>query len=784
MSILGTRVRRVEDPRYLEGRATYLDDLRDPRLAGAAHLVFVRSMFAHGRVVDVDVSETLAMPGVRAVFTAADLDLVPAGPGGMGAPAGMARPWLATDTVRFVGEPVAVVVADSVAQGVDASETVVVDIDPLPAVIGIDSAIGDDVLLFPDVGTNVNSIQDRGWAEAGGGTEADADAFWDGCDVVVRARVVNQRVAGVSLEGRGSAAVWEGDRLVQWISSQAPHGARSTIAGAHGLDPEQVHVITPDVGGGFGPKINPSPEDVLVGWVARRLGRPARWIDTRSENLQSQVQGRDHVHHVAIGGTREGAVLAYELDIVADCGAYPQMGAFLPYFTRHMASGVYAFPRIRSQARSVVTTTVPTEAFRGAGRPEATATVERAMDLFAAEVGLDPAEVRRRNLIAPDAFPFTTATGATYDVGAYEESLDRALAAAGYAELRQEQARRRADGDPMLLGIGVSVYVEITGSGLTKEFGAVRMSADPDGEARATVLTGTSPHGQGLATALSMITSETLGLPLDRITVVHGDTDLVPSGSGTMASRSLQIGGSAVQHAATGVLDAARELAASELEADPADMVLDAAVGAFHVAGTPSRAVPWSRVVAAAKERVAHAAEGAAADERSADPLWVEGQYETDGATFPFGTHVAVVEVDSETGLATLQRLVACDDAGRILNPMLAEGQRQGGIAQGVAQALFEAVRYDTDGNPLTATLADYGIPSMADLPRWEMVPLETPTPLNTLGAKGIGESGTIGATPAVQSAVVDAVAHLGVRHIDLPLTPERVWRAIQDPFS
>ena len=773
MSILGTRVRRVEDPRHLHGEAVFLDDLRDPRLDGAAHLVFVRSMTAHGRLVGVDVAEALDRPGVRAVFTGADLDLEPARPGGMGAPAAMARPWLAVDTVRFVGEPVAVVVADTVAQAVDAAEWVVVDVDPLPAVVGVAEGFRDDVLLFPDVGTNVNSVQDDGWA--------DDDGFWDGCEVVVRGRVVNHRVAGVSLEGRGSAAVWEGDRLVQWISTQSPHGARGNLARAHGLDPAHVRVITPDVGGGFGPKINPSPEDVVVGWVARRTGRPARWIETRTENLQSQVQGRDHVHELAIGGTRDGRVLAYELDIVADCGAYPLMGAFLPYFTRHMASGVYAIPRLRSRGRAVVTTTVPTEAFRGAGRPEATVSVERAMDLFAAEIGMDPVEVRRRNLIPPDAFPFTTAAGATYDVGDYGTCLDRALAAADVAGLRAEQARRREDGDPVLLGIGVSVYVEITGAGLTKEFGGVRVSPDPDGGGRATVLTGTSPHGQGLATALAMITSDTLGIPIERIEVLHGDTDVVPLGNGTMASRSLQMGGSAVHDAAAAVLDAARALAASELEADPADIVVDVGAGAFHVAGTPARAVPWARVVDLAEEETAHAAEGSPADEASANPLWVEGQFDTDGSTFPCGAHVAVVEVDRETGLVTLRRLVACDDAGRIINPLLAEGQRQGGIAQGVAQALFEAVRYDEDGNPLTATLADYGIPSAADLPRWEMVPMETPTPLNVLGAKGIGESGTIGATPAVQSAVIDALAHLGVRHLDLPLTPERVWRAIED---
>lgn len=775
MSIMGNRVRRIEDPRFLTGRGTYLDDLRDERLAGAVHLTFVRSYLAHGRILSVDVDDALAAPGVVAVLTAADLDLAPARPGGSGAPAAMARPWLARDVVRFVGEPVAVVAATSPALGEDAAELVVVDVDPLPAVVGVDAALSDDDLLFPEVGTNVNSVMDDGWSETEG------DAFWDGCDVVVRAQVLNPRVAGVSIEARGSAAVWDGDRLTQWISNQAPHGARRTIAAAHGLDQHRVRVITPDVGGGFGPKINPTPEDVLVGWVARHLGRPARWAETRGENLLAQPQGRDHVHHVAIGGTRDGRVLAYELDVVADCGAYPSMGAYLPYFTRHMATGTYDIARVRSRARSVVTNTVPTEAYRGAGRPEATLTVERAIDLFAGELGIDPAECRRRNLVPPDAFPYTTAAGATYDVGDYAEALDRTLDAAGYDELRAEQAARRAAGDSVQLGIGVSTYVEITGAGVANEFGGVRILPADDGGVRAVVLTGSSPHGQGLATGLAMIVSDRLAIPMERIEVIHGDTDLVAWGMGTMGSRSLQMGGSAVHTAASKVLEAARELAADELEAAVEDVVLDPETGRFQVVGTPARTVEWSRVVAAAEVRVDHAAEGAPADEESANPLWVEGRFDTDGLTFPFGCHVAVVEVDTETGLVELRRLVACDDAGRILNPLLAEGQRHGGIAQGVAQALFEHVRYDADGNPLTATLADYGIPSAADLPRWELVDMETPTPMNPLGAKGIGESGTIGSTPAVQSAVCDALAPLGIRHVDLPLTPERVWAAVRE---
>ena len=773
MSILGNRVRRIEDPRLLRGEGRYLDDLDDPLLEGALHVAFVRSYLAHGTIESIDVSDAMRQPGVRGVFTAADVDLQLPRPGGAGAHPSMARPWLATGRVRFVGEPVAVVVADTLAEAVDASEAVVVELEALPAVIGIGAGFSDDVLLHPEAGTNRNSMMDDGWADAGGapGWAAvdDDQEFWAGCEVVVRAEVVNQRLAGVPLEGRGSAAAWHDGRLTQWISSQNVHGARGTIARAHGLDAEQVRVIAPDVGGGFGPKINPGPEEVVVGWLARHLGRPVTWIETRSENLLAQSQGRGHLHHIAIGGRRDGTVLAYELDVRADSGAYPAMGSFLPYFTRLMASGVYDIPRVRTRAESTVTNTTPIEAYRGAGRPEAAATIERAMDLFAAEVGFDPVELRRRNLIAPFGEPHETAAGAVYDCGDYTAALEAALQAADYDGLRRDQARRREAGDRRALGIGVSMYVEITGAGVTTEYASVSVGRGADGEVAVQVLTGSSPHGQGLHTALAMITAERLGVPMERITVRHGDTDLVPKGMGTMGSRSLQMGGSAVSSAAEGVAATAAELVASELEAAVEDVVIDEQRGVFHVVGTPALSVPWTRVV----ELAEHASPG------EPSPLSAAGEFSTDGLTFPDGCHVAVVEVDLDTGLVELVRMVACDDAGRILNPMLAEGQRHGGIAQGVSQVLFEAVRYDDDGNPLTATLADYGIPSAVDLPAWELVPLETPTPMNPLGAKGIGESGTIGATPAVQSAVIDALAPLGVRHLDLPLTPERVWRAV-----
>ncbi len=765
MSILGNRVRRIEDPALLSGRGTFLDDITDPLLQGALRVAFVRSYFAHGELLDVDTSEAESMPGVVGVFTASDVDLVMPRPGGSRSPAAMARPWLASGRVRFVGEPVALIVADTAAQAADAAEMVMVDIDPLPAVVGIDAGFADEVLLFPEAGTNRNSLMDDGWAEWAGGEPADdTDPFFEGCDVVVRRRIENHRVAGVSIEGRGSAAAFSGGRLHQWISSQNVHGARSAIRAAHGLEADQVRVVAPDVGGGFGPKINPSPEDVLVGWVARHLGRPAIWVETRTENLTAQSQGRGHSHEVAIGGTRGGRILALELDIRADAGAYPLLGAFLPHFTRLMASGVYDIARVRSRAEATVTNTVPTEAYRGAGRPEATATIERAVDLFAAECGLDPVEVRRANLIPAFQKPHHTAAGATYDCGDFAKALDAAVSAADYEGLRAEQDARRRNGSARVLGIGVSAYVEITGAGVTSEWGKVSVAPDEavPGGVSVEVLTGSSPHGQGLHTALAMIASERLGVPLEAVSVSHGDTDRIPRGMGTMGSRSLQMGGSAVSEASHRVFDEARRLAAAELEANADDIVLSSDGGGFCVAGTPAVSVPWSRVL----ER----AEGAR--------ISVGDTFDTDGLTFPNGAHVAVVEVDLDTGLVELVRLVAADDAGTILNPMLAEGQRHGGIAQGVSQVLFEAVRFDAEGNPLTATLADYGVPSAADLPGWDLVEVATPTPMNQLGAKGIGESGTIGATPAVQSAVIDALAHLGVRHVDMPLTPERVWAA------
>jgi carbon-monoxide dehydrogenase large subunit len=475
------------------------------------------------------------------------------------------------------------------------------------------------------------------------------------------------------------------------------------------------------------------------------------------------VHGRDQVQHVEIGVTDDGTFVGLRAHLIANAGAYPAIGALLPSFTRNMSSGVYAIPRIDVRTSAVVTNTTTVGAYRGAGRPEAAALVERTVDIVAAELGLDPVEIRRKNLIPRFEQPHTTAVGSSYDVGDYAAALDEVLRLSGYDDLRREQQARRERGDKVALGIGLSVYVEITGGpGPMPEFGAVEVH--PDGTA--TAQTGTSPHGQGHETAFAQIVSAVLGVPIENVRVLHSDTDLVPESNGTYGSRSLQLGGSSIFVAAEKVLELAKDRAANLLEANPDDIVLFDD-GRFGVAGTPARSVGWEDLAAAGGDDGANA-------------LRAEAKHPQGANTYPFGAHVAVVEVDTETGAVNLLRMVAVDDCGRVLNPLLAEGQVHGGLAQGIAQALFEEFSYDDEGTPLTATLADYLMPSAAELPTYETAHTETPTFLNPLGAKGIGESGTIGSTPAVQNAVVDAVAHLGVRHIDMPLTPERVWRAIQ----
>ena len=624
----------------------------------------------------------------------------------------------------------------------------------LPAVVDMTEAESSPTVLFPAAGSNV--------AASFGDRSALAADLFDGCEVVVSRTIVNQRVAPAPMETRAAAASWDEDgRLTAWIPNQGAQGTKGALAGMLGIDPAALRVVTPDVGGAFGAKFGADTEHAVVCWVARQLGRPARWAETRNENLLGMTHGRAQRHTVTIGGSRDGKVAAYRIEILQDSGAYPKFGAFLPALTILMAPGPYAFPRAEAIATSVVTNTTPVGAYRGAGRPEATAAVERAIDLFAAEAGLDPAEVRRANLLPAFSEPHTTAFGAVYDSGDYVTALDKALAAAGYEDLRREQAKRRADGNVVQLGIGLSSYVEITGPGM--EEGGPRENATvevhPDGSA--TILTGTSPHGQGHVTVWAMLASEELGIPVEAIDVKWGDTDLIPEGGGTGGSRSLQQGGAAVRQASRDLLDVARERAASELEANPDNLVFDTGSSSFAVAGDPDAAVPLAQL--AEQER-----------------LFVRAVFAAPGPTFPFGAHVAVAEVDTETGKAVLRRVVTVDDAGTVINPLLAEGQRHGGIAQGAAQALLEEVVYDADGNPLTATFADYSFVSATEVPSFELADSQTPTTYNPLGAKGIGEAGTIGSTPAVQNAIIDALAHLGVRHIDMPATPQRVWEALQ----
>jgi carbon-monoxide dehydrogenase large subunit len=766
MSVMGTRVQRREDPLFLTGGARYTADLREPLLEGAVHAHFVRSTIAHARITELDVSEAREAPGVVAVFTAADIaaagDLGPAPvaiPGMV--PDILARPWLATDVVRFVGEAIAVIVAETAVAAEDAAELVIVDFDPLDAVVDPVFSATDTVLLHPEHGTNTALEVPFGYT----------DDFFDGCEVVVTRDIINQRVAVAPLEPRALAVVWHEGRLIAWSSTQAPHSVKGKIGAAYELEPEQVHVIAPAVGGGFGAKINLQTDEMLLPWVARQINRPVRWIESRSESMVCMPHGRGQVHKVEIGGSRDGNVEAYRLTVLQDVGAYPGMGTFLPFMTRTMAPGTYDIPKIECNVKSVMTNTTPIEAYRGAGRPEATAAIERAFDLFAVEIGMDPVEVRRRNLIGADQFPFTTQTGAIYDCGDYGAALDLALAEADYDGLRVEQAARRAAGDPVQLGIGVAVYVEITAgpAGNQGEFAKVVLHKDGS----LTVYTGSSSHGQGHNTAWAMLASDLTGIPMDAIDVVAGDTDRVAEGAGTMGSRSLQLGGSAVWTATGQVVDKARRVAAELLEANVDDIELDADRGVFHVVGTPSLTKSWAEVGAAGDivDPIGAGATGL--------PIQAALTFTADNATFPFGAHVAVVEVDTETGKTTLRRIVTCDDAGRILNPLIVEGQRHGGIAQGVGQALFEHMIYDEDGNPQTSNLADYAFGSAAEFPSFDLVPLETPSPVNPLGAKGIGESGAIGGTPAVQSAVIDALSPFGVTHLDMPYTAERVWRAV-----
>ncbi|HSR24167.1 MAG TPA: xanthine dehydrogenase family protein molybdopterin-binding subunit, partial [Candidatus Eisenbacteria bacterium] len=736
------------DVRLITGAGLYADDVA--LAPDALHAVFVRSTLAHGRIVSIDSSAAEALPGVVAVHTAASLELG-ARKGFPGIADAFDRPELARDRVRFVGEPLAVVVATSRAAAEDAAEQVLVDYEPLGVVVDTRAALAPDApVLFDEAGTNVCH-------EASAGGEEDPLA---GADVTVRLAFNNQRVAPAPMEPNAMVAEPDPatDGLVAWASSQGAFAVRGVLCSSLDLPPERVRVLSPDVGGGFGAKFGVYPEQVVVAALALRLGRQVRWVETRSENLVNMYHGRGQVQELELGARRDGTLVGLRLSILQDAGAYPQISAWLPNLTGMMMSGVYRLPRAQWRCTSVVTNTTPLSAYRGAGRPEAAALIERAMDVLAAEIGLDPAELRRRNFLDPGAFPLTTVTGAAYDSGDYGTALDRALELACYDDLRREQAERRASGDRRQLGIGIACYVEITGGGMPAEYGGVRVARDGG----VTVLAGTTPSGQGHETTLAQLAAERFQVPLSSVSVVHSDTAAVKWGFGTVGSRSMQMAGSAVHDACIEVIEEARKLAAELLEVDGAD--LEVADGGLRVRGVPASAVSWADLAARAGD----------------DGLRADVDFAQKGPTFPFGTHVAVVEVDLDTGYAGLRQHVAVDDCGTVLNPLLVQGQQHGGVAQGAAQVLYEEVVIDADGASRTGSFLDYGIPTANELPQVVTAGTVTPTPLNSLGVKGIGESGTIGAGPAVHNAALDALSQLGVRHLDMPLTPEKVWRAVR----
>ncbi len=755
-SILGNAVLRREDPTLLTGEDKYFDDIEVENLG---HVYFVRSTIAHAEIISIDTSEAKEIDGVLGVWTADDLELEPFLSFPM-FPPHFARPPLAKGKVRLVGDIIAVVVADSFSVAADAASNIWMDFNPLASVTDPEEALQDGApVLFAENGSN-QCFETSIGLEDGNPNE--------GADHVTKIRMVSQRLAGVPIESNGIVAIPESNETMTiWIPSQNPISVRPVLASELGLDESKLRVAAPAVGGGFGPKSGTYVEYIITAKLALLLQRPLKWTELRSENMLSLGQGRGMTMYGEMGLDFEGKIVGLDAKVIADAGAYPAIGGFLAFFTQTMIQGVYDIPKIRFHAVSAATNTTQVLAYRGAGRPEATQLLERLIDQAADELGIDPAAIRMKNFIPKEAFPLTTLGGANYDSGDYALALNKALEEAGYDSLLQEQERRRISNEAKQLGIGISTYVEVTApTGLHIEYGAVEINHDGTVTARV----GTSAHGQGHITAFSMIISDLLGINMDNITILQSDTDKVPRGQGTMGSRSLQTAGSAVHVASETVLEKAKELASHLLEANADDIVTGE--GGLHVVGVPSNSLSWGELVQASND-----------DDKRPDGMEPGLAHELDfdgtDSTYPFGAHIAVVEVDTETGAVELIRHIAVDDCGRILNPMLVTGQQHGGIAQGAAQALFEGIFYDEEGNPITGNLMDYAIPSAAELPSFETYNTETATPRNPLGAKGIGESGTIGSTPAIQNAVIDAVSHLGVMHIDMPLTSVNIWNAI-----
>jgi carbon-monoxide dehydrogenase large subunit len=763
-TLFGKKIRRREDPRLLTGTATYVDDIKMP---GMHHACVVRSPHAAARIKSLNVKPALARPGVAAVFTGADVkDLGPI-PCGASLP-GLRTPHhhiLAQDRVYLVGHPVAVVVATDRYIAADAVDLIEVDYEVLPAVSDPEKALAPGApAVHPQWPDNTAFTFHQ---EGGDITGAFAQA-----DVVVKQRITSQRLIPTSMETRGVVADWHaGDKsLTLWSSTQIPHLLRTLLAGILGMPENHLRVITPEVGGGFGSKLNVYAEEALMAFVSMRIGKPVKWVESRRENFLCTIHGRGHVDYFELAARRDGTMLGLRLKLIQDLGAYHQLlTPAIPTLSVLMMPGLYKFKNISADIVGVFTNCTPTDAYRGAGRPEATHGIERMVDILAAELKMDPAELRRKNFVGKDEFPFQTATGLAYDSGNYALPLDTALAEIDYPALRREQQQARASGK--LMGIGLSTYGEICAIGPSPATPAggwesATVKIEPSG--KITVMTGASPHGQGEETTFAQIVADELGVDIDDVVVLHGDTAVVQYGIGTFGSRGTAIGGTALYYALQELKGKVKKFGAMLLECD--DVAL---AGGKCVDERTGKSVPFAQVAAASYRAMK-------LPPNTQPGLVATYFWEPPNFTFPFGAHVVITDVDRETGQVSIRRYVAVDDCGKIINPLIVAGQVHGGVAQGLGQALWEQAVYDENGQLLSGELTDYALPRAHMMPWIESSHTETPSPVNPLGVKGVGEAGTIGCSPAVVNSVVDALSHLGVRHIDMPLTPEKVWKLIQ----
>ena len=765
---IGAPIKRRDDPRLIQGLAHYVDDF-NPH--GTLHMALARSPYGKANIRSVDVSKAAEADGVVAVYTYEETKGIgPVPVGGLVPDAKVpVQPILADKQVLFAGEPVVAVIAETRYGASDAAALVEIDYEPLDAVVDLEAALEAG---SPKVHDDYESNEAFVWGIAGG----DVEAGMAEADVIVKEKMTNARVAPLALEPRGVLAHYlpGEDKMTLWTSTQVPHKVRTLVAGQIGMPENRMRVIAPEVGGGFGSKLNIYREEALAAFVSRELGVPIKWVESRSENFLTTIHGRGQVGEIEMGLKNDGTITAFRYNVLADCGAYYQLLTVAIFtLTGLMLPGPYKIANIEMNATGVFTNKVATDAYRGAGRPEATYILERMMDIAANELGMDPVEIRRKNFPDKSEFPFATSAGLSYDSGDYHLALDRALEAADYPAMRAQQEEARKEG--RYLGIGFSTYVEICGMGPSAALGgqgweSARVRVEPTG--KATVFSGASPHGQGQQTSFAQIVADGLGIDANDVTVVHGDTDVVPYGVGTFGSRGTVVGGSAVVYARDKVRAKMAKFAAMEFEADANDIEFED--GKVFVRSAPEKSAGFADVAMMAYSAIA-------LPEDTEPGLEETHFFEPSNFTFPFGTHIVLAEVDPETGDVEILRYVAVDDVGNMINPLLVHGQIHGGIAQGTGQALEEEMLYGEGGQPLNASFMHYALPKANRLPRFELLHTTTPTDVNPLGAKGVGEAGTIGSTPAVVNAVLDALSPFGITHIDMPLRPERVWRAIAE---